>query len=114
MDNELKEYLDAMRVELRQEMDSMRVELRQEIRNSEQRTVALVVEVKESLEREVRTIGERLGVMSSRVDRMVAASNVVSRLVEWADRQDKVQEESLERFQSIESRLDKLGKPPEK
>ena len=68
----------------------------------------LIVNVKESLEREIGGVGERVGRMSTRLDKIAAGAQYVTRLVEWSDKQDKFQDDILQRVQKLEFRLDKL------
>lgn len=79
MDNELREYLEGMKAELRDE-----------IRAFEKRTVALVIEVKESLEREVRDVSAKVDRMGARLDKIGAGAHYVTRLVEWSEKAGQI------------------------
>ena len=68
----------------------------------------LVEGVKESLEREVTDVRDRVDRMSGRLDKIAAGAHYVTRLVEWSETQDKFQADILQRLQKLESRVDKL------
>jgi hypothetical protein len=67
-------------------------------------------EVKESLGREISGLGERIDRMDVRLGKIAAGSGYVTRLVEWSEKQDRFQLDILERVQKLETRLDKLQK----
>jgi hypothetical protein len=81
------------------------------IEASENRTVALVVEVKESLDREIQQLSGKVDRMSARLAKIAAGAHYVTRLVEWSEKQDKFQEDFAQRLQSLEARVSKLEKP---
>ncbi len=67
---------------------------------------SLVEHVKESLEREVQDVGDRVDRMSARLDKIAAGSHYVTRLAEWSEKQDRFQEDILRRVAALEARLD--------
>lgn len=73
-----------------------------------QSMTTLIVNVKESLEREIGGLGERIDRMDVRLGKIAAGSGYVTRLVEWSEKQDRFQLDILERVQKLENRLDKL------
>jgi len=93
MDEELKVYLQGMEQRAKQQS----------------RTLSTLVEnVKESLEREIKSVGDRVDRMSARLDKIAAGSHYVTRLVEWSEKQDRFQEDILKRVAALEARVDKL------
>ena len=68
----------------------------------------LIVNVKESLEREIGGLGERMDRMDARLGKIAAGAHYVTRLVEWSEKRDAFQEDILQRVQKLETRLDKL------
>jgi hypothetical protein len=62
--------------------------------------------VKESLEREIQGVGDRVDRMSARLDKIAAGSHYVSRLVEWSEKQDRFQEDILRRVAALEARME--------
>lgn len=85
MDEELKQYLEGM----------------------EKRILTLLEGVKESLERDIQGVGDRVDRMSARLDKIAAGSHYVTRLVEWSEKQDRFQEDILKRVAALEARIDK-------
>jgi chromosome segregation ATPase len=75
-----------------------------------QSMTTLIVNVKESLEREIGGLGERIDRMDVRLGKIAAGAGYVTRLVEWSEKQDRFQLDILERVQKLETRLDKLQK----
>jgi uncharacterized protein Yka (UPF0111/DUF47 family) len=89
----------------------------QAINQQFQSMTTLIVNVKESLEREiggvradVGSLGERIDRMDVRLGKIAAGSGYVTRLVEWSEKQDRFQLDILERVQKLETRLDKIQK----
>jgi hypothetical protein len=68
----------------------------------------LIVNVKESLEREIGIVRERVDRMDTRLAKIAAGAGYVTRLVEWSEKQDRFQDDILQRVQKLEGRLDKL------
>lgn len=72
----------------------------------------MIVNFKESLEREIRDevgkVGERVDRMSARLDKIAAGAHYVTRLVEWSEKQDTFQADILARVQKLEMRVDKI------
>ena len=64
----------------------------------------LVEGVKESLERELVGVRERIHRVDSRVDKIAAGAHYVPRLVEWSEIQDLI----LWRTQGLETRMQKM------
>lgn len=64
--------------------------------------------VKSSLEREIGGVRERVDRMDARLAKIAAGAGYVTRLVEWSEKQDKFQDDLLQRVQKLENRLDKL------
>jgi septal ring factor EnvC (AmiA/AmiB activator) len=77
-------------------------ELRQQFRELS----TLMDHVKESLEREIQGVGDRVDRMSARLDKIAAGSHYVSRLVEWSEKQDRFQEDILRRVAALEARME--------
>ena len=109
MDDELRQYLEG----IERRLTDMERRLTERIETGEKRTVALVVEVKESLEREIRDVSAKVDRMGARLDKIGAGAHYVTRLVEWSEKQDKFQEDFLERLLKLEGRVEKLEKPGE-
>lgn len=70
MDEELKQYLEGMEQRSKQQAHALST---------------LVENVKESLEREIRSVGDRVDRMCARLDKIAAGSHYVTRLVEWSE-----------------------------
>ena len=68
----------------------------------------LVEGVKDSLEREITQVRDRVDRMDSRLDKIAAGTHYVTRLVEWSETQDKFQADILHRVQVLESKVNKL------
>jgi len=95
-------------------------ELRQQFQSINQKfesMTTLIVNVKESLEREiggvradVGSLGERIDRMDVRLSKIAAGAGYVTRLVEWSEKQDRFQLDILERVQKFETRVDKIQK----
>lgn len=64
--------------------------------------------VRELLEREIQSVGDRVDRMSARLDKIAAGSHYVTRLVEWSEKQDAFQEDILKRVAALEARVAKL------
>jgi hypothetical protein len=75
MDGELIAYLQAMEQRLTAKIEAS-------VQAVEHRTVALIVEVKESLEREIQEVSGKVDRMSTRLDKIAAGAHYVTRLVE--------------------------------
>jgi septal ring factor EnvC (AmiA/AmiB activator) len=99
--------------ELRHYLEGIERRLTEKIETSEKRTVALVVEVKESIECEIRDVSAKVDRMGARLDKIGAGAHYVTSLVEWSEKQDKFQEDFLERLLKLEGRVEKLEKPGE-
>jgi septal ring factor EnvC (AmiA/AmiB activator) len=92
MDEELKVYLEGMEQRAKQQSQALST---------------LVESVKESLERDIQGVGDRVDRMSARLDKIAAGSHYVTRLVEWSEKQDRFQEDILKRVAALEARFDK-------
>ena len=68
----------------------------------------LIVGVKESLEREITVVRERVDRMDTRLDKIAAGAHYVTRLAEWSEVQDRFQLDILHRVQVLEERLNRL------
>jgi len=91
MDEELKVYLEGMEQRAKQQSQALST---------------LVESVKESLERDIQGVGDRVDRMSARLDKIAAGSHYVTRLVEWSEKQDRFQEDILKRVAALEARFD--------
>lgn len=91
MDEELKMYLEGMEQRAKQQSHALST---------------LVENVKESLERDIQSVGDRVDRMSARLDKIAAGSHYVTRLVEWSEKQDRFQEDILKRVAALEARID--------
>ncbi|HUI77561.1 MAG TPA: hypothetical protein VLY24_06580 [Bryobacteraceae bacterium] len=89
-------------------MDQETREQFQAIQEQFQSMTTLIVNVKESLEREISSVGERVDRMSAPLDKIAAGAHYVTRLVEWSEKQDTFQADILARVQKLESRVDKI------
>ncbi len=69
---------------------------------------ALVEGVKESLEREIRSVGDRVDRMNTRLDKIAAGAHYVTRLVEWSEKQDNFQGDILRRVDELDQRVRRL------
>ena len=65
----------------------------------------LVENVKDSLEREIMQVKERLDRMETRFDKIAAGAHYVTRPVEWSEKQDHFQIDILRRVQALEERV---------
>jgi len=86
-------------------------ELRQQFQSINQQFKALVTLVeglKDSLEREIGGVRERVDRMDARLDKIAAGAHYVTRLAEWSETQDKFQADLLHRVQTLETRVGKL------
>jgi len=91
MDEELKAYLEGMEQRAKQQSHALST---------------LIENVKESLERDIQSVGDRVDRMSARLDKIAAGSHYVTRLVEWSEKQDRFQEDILKRVAALEARID--------
>jgi hypothetical protein len=62
----------------------------------------LVENGKESLERVIKGVGDRMDRMSARLDKIAAGSHYITRLVEWSEKQASFQEDILRRIAALE------------
>ena len=83
-------------------------ELKKHLEGMEKRLLTLIESVKESLERDIQNVGDRVDRMSVRLDKIAAGSHYVTRLVEWSEKQDRFQEDILKRVAALEARVEKL------
>jgi hypothetical protein len=65
----------------------------------------LVENVKDSLEREIMQVKERLDRMETRFDKIAAGAHYVTRIVEWSEKQDHFQIDILRRVQALEEKV---------
>jgi hypothetical protein len=105
MDTELKQYLDAMEGRMNATVN-----------NTEKRVVTLIVEVKESLERQMNTrfdaLDARFEAQANRLDRQAALIQVGSRwsnrMTAWAERVDLSLDKKSEQIVDLHKRIDKI------
>lgn len=81
----------------------------EQLKQQFQALATLIEGVKESLEREVKSVGERVDRMSVRLDKIASGSHYVTRLVEWSEKQDLFQDDILRRVQALEKRLNQTS-----
>jgi len=77
----------------------------EELRQQFKAVLTLVENVKDSLEREILEVKERLDRMEMRLDKIAAGAHYVTRLVEWSEAQDKFQQDILRRVQALENKV---------
>ena len=70
----------------------------------------LMESIKDSLEREIRGVGDRVDRMSTRLDKIAAGAHYVTRLVEWSEKQDAHAADVLAKVQQLEARVSQLEK----
>ncbi len=80
----------------------------EEMKQQFQALSALVEGVKESLEREIRSVGDRVDRMNTRLDKIAAGAHYVTRLVEWSEKQDNFQGDILRRVDELDQRVRRL------
>ena len=86
-------------------------ELREQFQaiNQQFKSLATLVEgVKDSLEREITVVRERVDRMDARLDKIAAGAHYVTRLAEWSEVQDRFQLDLLHRVQVLEDRMNKF------
>jgi len=105
MDQETREQFQA----ISQQFQSVNQQF-QSVNQQFQEMTTLIVSVKESLEREIGEVRERIDRIDVRLGKIAAGSGYVTRLVEWSEKQDRFQLDILERVQKLESRVDKMQK----
>jgi exonuclease VII large subunit len=108
MEQRLLGQTDQRLVGMEQRLVDMEQRLTQQQQLSEQRLTMLIEGVKESLEREITNVGARVDRMSVRLDKIAAGAHYVTRLVEWSEKQDKLQEDMLNRVLSLEARIKRI------
>jgi|SRR5579864_9471717 len=108
MDSELKQYLDARDAELKQYLDARFGAVDAQFRS----TFELITNVKESLEREIKTVVDRLDIQSTRLDRQASfvqtGSRWSSRMNVWADRIDVEMEKSNQEIAELRRRIERI------
>jgi hypothetical protein len=105
MDQELKQYLEAM---------ESRIDARMEARlgATEERMVTLMTSVKESLERQIDGVTSRFDAQAIRLDRQAAmlqtGARWTNRMIAWSEKVDVSLDKRIQEIGEVRSRLDKL------
>ncbi|HTB14581.1 MAG TPA: hypothetical protein VK752_23580 [Bryobacteraceae bacterium] len=94
MDQELRQYLEAME----SRMDN--------------RMVTLLTDVKESLERQIENVSSRFDAQAMRLDRQAAmlqtGARWTNRMIAWSEKVDVSLEKRIQEIGQIRSRVEKL------
>ena len=80
----------------------------EELRQQFKALSTLIENVKDSLEREITHVNQRLDRMETRLDKIAAGTHFVARLAEWSEKQDHFQADLLHRVQVLEDKVDKM------
>jgi exonuclease VII large subunit len=105
MDQELKQYLDAM---------ESRMDARMETRlgATEERMVTLMTSVKESLERQIEGVASRFDAQAIRLDRQAAllqtGARWTNRMIAWAEKVDVSLGDRIQEISELRRRMEKL------
>ena len=86
-------------------------ETRQEFKKLNQKLeslVTLVESFKESLEREIHGVAERIDRTDAHLHRIAAGAHYVTRLVDWSEKQDVFATDIVQRVQKLESAIEEL------
>jgi hypothetical protein len=70
--------------------------------------VTLIENVKESLEHEIGTLRQSIERMDARLAKIGAGAHYVSRLVEWSEKQDQFQADTLRQIHELADRVKRL------
>ncbi len=101
MDQELKQYLDAM---------ESRMETR--LGATKERMVTLMTSVKESLERQIEGVASRFDAQAIRMDRQAAllqtGARWTNRMIAWSEKVDVSLGKRIQELGELRSRVDKL------
>ena len=65
-------------------------------------------DLRQDMRQEFVEVRSRIDRMDARLDKIAAGAHYVSRLVEWSEKQDKFQLETLQRLTEMDARLRKL------
>jgi hypothetical protein len=103
MDQELKQYLEAM---------ESRLETR--IGGTESRMVTLLTDVKESLERQIENLSSRFDAQAIRLDRQAAmlqtGARWTNRMIAWSEKVDVEMGKRIQEIGEVRSRVDRGAK----
>jgi hypothetical protein len=103
MDQELKQYLEAM---------ESRLETR--IGGTESRMVTLLTDVKESLERQIENLSRRFDAQAIRLDRQAAmlqtGARWTNRMIAWSEKVDVEMGKRIQEIGEVRSRVDRGAK----
>jgi hypothetical protein len=103
MDQELKQYLEAM---------ESRLETR--IGGTESRMVTLLTDVKESLERQIENLSSRFDAQAIRLDRQAAmlqtGARWTNRMIAWSEKVDVEMGKRIQDIGEVRSRVDRGAK----
>jgi hypothetical protein len=101
MDQELKQYLDAM---------ESRIDARS--KETEDRMVTLMISVKESLERQIEGVASRFDAQAIRLDRQAAllqtGARWTNRMIAWSEKVDVSLGDRIHEIGELRKRVDKL------
>jgi hypothetical protein len=70
--------------------------------------VTLIENVKESLEHEIGTLRQSIERMDARLAKIGAGAHYVSRLVEWSEKQDQFQADTVRQIHELADRVKRL------
>jgi hypothetical protein len=94
MDQELKQYLEAMESRM------------------DHRMVTLVTEVKESLERQIEGVANRFDAQAIRLDRQAAmlqtGARWTNRMIAWSEKVDVAHDKRIQELGELRTRVEKL------
>jgi hypothetical protein len=101
MDQELKQYLDAM---------ESRIDSRSKA--TEEHMVTLMTSVKESLERQIEGVASRFDAQAIRLDRQAAllqtGARWTNRMIAWAEKVDVALEKRIQEIGDVRRRVDRI------
>jgi chromosome segregation ATPase len=97
--------LETQISEMANEISATKVELASTKRDFEDLKL-LTTNIADSVIREVGEVKETIARVSTRLDKIAAGAQYVTRLVHWSEKQDEFQLDILRRVQAIERRLD--------
>ena len=103
MDQELKQYLEAMESRMGNRIDTLD--------NRIGAMFTLVIEVKESLERQIEHLDSRFDAQAIRLDRQAAmlqtGARWTNRMIAWAEKVDVSLDKRIQEIGELRSRLEK-------
>jgi hypothetical protein len=101
MDQELKQFLEGM---------ESRIENRMDTRN--EAIATLVVQVKESLERQIENLASRFDAQAIRLDRQAAmlqtGARWTNRMIAWSEKVDVQLDKRIQEIGELRSRVERL------